>query len=467
MASIIHLLFTFSLIVFLGGQALLAQEFPWYVQTTLGVDPGGTIAFRKIAAPDTLHAMALGFGGSNNAVARTTNGGASWDIPLARWDKEDKLRDLSHPTPRVAVVVGDTMRRVSDTGSTIFYTHDGGDTWQQAWCDSCIRVLPSGIIRYPSQFVSLSDSSNGILAGGRLLVARTTDGGVTWRRATAPNTALGEFFSEAQCISSRTWLLSIGRIGPNTLRLVRTDNAGQTWDSLVLPPYTQVWAFIDSLRGWSAASWNVDSVNGPMKYMVFRTLDGGRTWDTLYNRFVESRRPGITDADVSTISMADATHGIIICSQGPWLYTRDGTTWHEGPNIDSVLKIFTLSCLTYPHPGKAWAGSNGYIVVYNPQVANAPELRNDPASTALAAYPNPVSNTMPMTISITFDRSARTSLSLVDMRGTTIEKFAVSNVEAGTHQLTWQPGTEIPAGIYFLRLVHGSDVYSLPVTILH
>jgi photosystem II stability/assembly factor-like uncharacterized protein len=441
----------FSIIV---AQIAHAQAFPWSVQTQQIIPNRGAPSFGKIDAPngDTMNVMALGIGsipGAMDVVCRTTNSGVTWDAPFQRYSKESQMNDLSHPTPKVAVIVGDTMYR--DTGITIFYTHDGGDTWLQGWCDSCTL----GSLRFPLWRVSMCDSMNGLLTGPAYLIARTTDGGATWRRIPDPTNGEGQFFG-LQCLSPSTYIL-------NTGSTYRTTDSGRTWTHDILARGTHRFDFIDSLNGW-ASGHQGDSV---LHLRVTRTTDGGRTWDTLFNAPALSWR----DDGLQSIAMADATHGITIGSGGTWLYTTNGTTWSEGPNLDSVVfnkRTINLASVTYPHPDKAWAaGPDGYILVYQPRTAAAPIVPGVTAAT-LTAFPNPAIAGAPVSITLPHitPGTDRAKLSLVDVRGATVATIEQPITNSATMRFAWPFPAEIPAGVYFLRLIDGAAVTTARIVVL-
>jgi photosystem II stability/assembly factor-like uncharacterized protein len=457
----IHKLAFVLLFAIMVGQLAQAQANPWSVQTQQILGANGNVSFTKIDAPkgDTLHVMAVGIAGAMNVVCRTTNSGATWDVPLQRYFQEPKMNDLSHPTSNVAVIVGDTMYR--DTGSTIFYTHNGGDTWQQGWCDSCNLADGS---RYHLWRVSMCDSMNGIMSAFLSCLTRTTDGGATWHRIADPTNG-EELFYGLQCLSPSTYILSTSVFLSGISTVYRTTDSGKTWTHNLVARGTGPCDFIDPLHAWSTGYRNQDST---LYMMVARTTDSGVTWDTLFNAPALSWR----DNDLRSISMADAMHGITIGGGGTWLYTNNGTTWQEGPNLDSAIfakHTINLASVTYPHPDKAWAtGAEGYILVYHPRTAAAP-IAPGITVASLAAFPNPANAGAP--VSITLPRitpgTDHVELSLVDLRGAVVATIKHSTTGAVPVRFTWPVPAEIPAGVYYLRLVNGTTVATFPLTVIH
>jgi hypothetical protein len=162
------------------------------------------------------------------------------------------------------------------TASRLWWTADGGATWQER----TPTALASGAIRG----ASFLDSSRGWLAAqalstGELQIFRTQDGGLTWSVSALPD-AQGDLaerggnlsldFVDAQSgwVSVRLQTSAAFSEG----RLFRTQDGGLTWSELSLPAGGEV-HFLDANRGWLAG--------GPGGGQLFATGDGGQTWQPL------------------------------------------------------------------------------------------------------------------------------------------------------------------------------------------
>ncbi len=435
-----------------------AQEFPWSVQTRVITDDslGGGIFLRGIVAPDTVHAMAFGHTG-RATVARTADGGNTWPITLRLGFRIDgSLNALAHPTPSVAVVVGDTLVQHGDTGVTIFYTHNGGQSWQQAWCDSCLFTDGTRLSIYQ---VAMCDSMNGILTSFAHLLARTTDGGTTWRRIPDP-TGKSSFY-HLQCFNPSTYLLRTGG------KIFHTSDSGHTWKSYPASPRISHLSFTDPQHGWGVSSLE-DTTKPGVTNTIYRTQDSGRTWDTLFNAAI-SIRSGALQA----IAMADNTHGIATGENGVWLYTADGDHWNVGANIDSMTRILygygidQIRTLAYPHPNKAWGGStNSAVLVYRPQTAAVPgpDRSSSHEATSVQVAPNIARANTPITITMHVgERTSGTRLVICDVLGRNVYGTAYGILEAGDYTVSHT--ATLPAGRYFVRLVteQGTATTSLVV----
>jgi photosystem II stability/assembly factor-like uncharacterized protein len=113
------------------------------------------------------------------------------------------------------------------------------------------------------------DDKRGFVAVGAQLL-RTLDGGASWRSLKLPETRSSylDFRNERQ-----GWLLVPVADGPGQpAHLYSTDDAGDTWQALPDPPVgANMIAFRRTTETWLAA-W------GPGTPHVFRSTDGGRSW---------------------------------------------------------------------------------------------------------------------------------------------------------------------------------------------
>jgi len=159
------------------------------------------------------------------------------------------------------------------TDSELLWTQDGGASWTPA-------TPARGLDQTPS--MSLLDDRLGWLAGvdaqhpDRLAVLGTTDGGRSWASLHVASrlerderyTRAQVFFADAQ----HGWLL--GQVATGSAfsmgRLFRTADGGKTWESLPQPPAAGRLFFEDASRGFMTGA--------PVAEKLHVTEDGGRTW---------------------------------------------------------------------------------------------------------------------------------------------------------------------------------------------
>ncbi len=118
-------------------------------------------------------------------------------------------------------------------------------------------------------------------------ILRTTDGGKTWQNVTPPTGAYspGGFFA----LDANTAWASDNSTGLNPIatRVWHTTNGGQTWQAsqpflvadwsdFYLPSRMQ---FIDQNTGWLLALIEAEMNGAPVGEALFRSTDGGNTWE--------------------------------------------------------------------------------------------------------------------------------------------------------------------------------------------
>jgi photosystem II stability/assembly factor-like uncharacterized protein len=146
----------------------------------------------------------------NDQYFRTRDGGSTWDF-LPAFPGGQTTHDLLF----VNESLGFTL---SEVASSIWRTADGGDTWTN------IPVPPIG----PLLAITATPDGRLFIAGGQSAgggLLYSNDDGLTWQRATAPNTAYRwvDFFDEQNGLAG-------GASAP-----ARTTDGGLTWQAAVPP----------------------------------------------------------------------------------------------------------------------------------------------------------------------------------------------------------------------------------------
>jgi photosystem II stability/assembly factor-like uncharacterized protein len=194
---------------------------------------------------------------------------------------------------------------------TVFYTEDGGKTWQpganRSMCRFGLDAIPGlavtsgngGDVRFSTdrgaswtsaasfgrgepnhvRYVSFVDASRGLLAGPDDL-GLTTDGGRTWVKLAAPVKA---------GMNAGVSLADAG--GPLVIRLLddggalwRSDDGGKTWAAAKSPLGRAVFESISvpyaaiRFTGEEGVVAAIADEGGVPKGHVYRTRDGGKTW---------------------------------------------------------------------------------------------------------------------------------------------------------------------------------------------
>ncbi len=120
----------------------------------------------------------------------------------------DHLFSVSVPSEDRIVAAGDW--------GAIYYSHDGGDTWEKAGTESESKELLYG--------VSMADEETGWAAGQLGMVLRTEDGGRNWTHQPNVKQEQGVHLFSIQALDeNRAW--AVGEWGTR----IFTDDGGKTW----------------------------------------------------------------------------------------------------------------------------------------------------------------------------------------------------------------------------------------------
>lgn len=147
----------------------------------------------------------------------------------------------------------------------------GGDVVKAQW-----TTQPSGTsVRFRG--VSAVNSLVAWASGDKGTVARTVDGGTTWRSMVVPGASELDFRDVDAFDANTAYVLAIGT-GEKS-RIYKTTDGGQRWSLLFTNQSPQ--AFFDAMAFWDrnrgiAVS---DPVDG--RFLIITTTDGGATWQQL------------------------------------------------------------------------------------------------------------------------------------------------------------------------------------------
>lgn len=243
-------------------------------------------------------------GGYTGMLLRTTNGGTSW-ASVNGSGYTGNFQDIQFATPLLGWACG------TNGGGTVIQTTDGGITWT-------LVSVGNTTTRYSIVAFSTSEV---VISGSSGSVVRTTDAGATWGTSSA---GTGTLYSLARVGvnglivtgSSRTIYKSTNR-GATFTPVVSTGGAGLSLYS--------VW-MADSLNGFTVGS------NG----LNYRTLDG---WAT-----IDSVQPDAFTAQVCRTTVAkSATEILVGADQGNILRSTDfGTSWST---VESSTRYYALDFL--------------------------------------------------------------------------------------------------------------------------
>ncbi len=173
-------------------------------------------------------------------------------------------------------------------------------------------------------------------------IVRTDDGGVTWYDVTPPNiTETGYSVFPYFLNENAAWIqIADNNNYPFGGFLYRTQDGGLTWQMFETPFSAGDLEFIDENNGWILADLGVGA--GSMAVSVFQTTNGGATWERVYTN--DPNLEGASDTLplsgikvlLAPLDMQTAWIGGVVYSPNTlYLFRTDdgGKTWQAIENI--------------------------------------------------------------------------------------------------------------------------------------
>jgi photosystem II stability/assembly factor-like uncharacterized protein len=198
----------------------------------------------------------------------------------------------------------------------------------------------SGILQ---EFTPVSTSTWWAVVGDNLKptawVVRTTDRGRHWRNVSP----ISNYVGASYFLSDDVAWIEAGSLAsgiPKTEPVYRTLDGGRSWQRLGSVPNGCELQFVDQLRGWCTA---IGAAAGSEEVEIRRTTDGGTTWTLASRTGIPGNGPaGTPDAvpfgcDKSvTFTSAQVGWAPFFCAGGVaqvYKSTDAGSTWHFVPGV--------------------------------------------------------------------------------------------------------------------------------------
>ena len=244
----------------------------WVAQSS-----GTSVRLRGVSAISKNVAWASGDKGT---YARTTDGGKTWRAAVVPGAEALDFRDVDAFDANTAylLAIGEGEK------SRIYKTTDGGRTWAMQFKNTRPTAFFDSMAFWSrDRGIAVSDPVD-----GKFLIITTSDGGKTWTEvspAGMPPALEGEgaFAASGTCIAvegkSNVWF---GTGGPNGARVFRSKDGGRTWEvsmtPLVAGRAAGVFsvAFLDARHGVVVGGDYTKESEANANVAV--TMDGGKTW---------------------------------------------------------------------------------------------------------------------------------------------------------------------------------------------
>ena len=263
---------------------------------------------------------------------RTHDGGQSWQKALI----PDQFVGGCQITFLNAHIGWLLVGKGAATGSEavdVLHTNDGGATWQivsaTSYTNNRPTALPFGGEKSGISFVNATTgwATGSSAASNGIWLYVTHDGGTTWQPQSIPFT--GNMSDERMATLPPVFFNATQGILPviftgrtNQTIIYVTQNGGKSWNAttpLPLVAVAHMTDFVDAAHGWVADNTNDARSNQYTQSTVYRTGDGGQHW-TQYTIKL--------GADMEALDFVSPTQGWAIDSQQMLYQTTDGgQTW--------------------------------------------------------------------------------------------------------------------------------------------
>ncbi len=263
-------------------------------------------------------------------IIKTEDGGANWVEQEA--GVSELLQGVKFADPNHGWAVG--------SNGTILYTSDGGANWVKQtvatshdfYGVSCVNATQGwATTSYAIHYDHFGNADNWVAA-----IWQTGDGGTTWTPQVLP--AGASILHKIEFIDpNQGWAVGAKYLGNDQYGyplhqpvIYQTGNGGATWQEQYSPALKMTFTgvdFVDANHGWVVG---FKTSSGEEGGILFRTTDGGATWERL-------------EAEIDVffgiprdIRFVDANRGYIVgtaygSAWGPILNSTldGGTTWHS------------------------------------------------------------------------------------------------------------------------------------------
>ena len=424
----------------------------------------------------------------NNAIIKTTNGGANWNFTAGTTQTFSWVQKLAanggigndlcqHPYNNNTIFCG--------YGNVIYVSRNRGENWSQ------ISTVTGGQSMH-SLYISPVDTNIWVCAitAGVDFVAVSTNYGATWSNKLAIN-----FSNYGQPLEMDWNNPTNFYFAPDNGGYWRSTNSGQNWTEISGNYPFRSPCDIAIMSDSSNVQFVADGITGSGIAQIFKSTNGGVNWTLVHNNVASG-----SGSEIPSIAISQLNRGTIYCTEwsGSNIYKSNnyGDNWvvdhsngfsgwgsdicHDDPTIiltgsygqNSSLSTnngATFTSMPTMSGGGAGAGmltidrsmmfsqetSNIYKLKATYSVVTSIDehinLSNIPQDYSLSQnYPNPFNPTT--TINFALPKSGIVSLKVYNQLGQLVETLSDGFKQAGSYSINFD-ASKLSSGIYFYNLI--------------
>lgn len=379
-------------------------------------------------------------------ISRSLDDGRTWTHMTLPNTDVSVLSVYAFDKDRAFVGTGGPQSLMNTGSGHIWKTTDGGASWRPVLYGIDSRF---GNMHFWNQDRGITVAQG---VGDSSDVYITSDGGETWSHVPQRLNARIPFYNTMQFIDAQYgWFASSNYYSSSDASVFRTVDGGVTWEEKSAGSdvdFVSDIAFVDPMKGWL-----VDDVAGRIR----RTISGGGRWLSAFYPMAGERLVGLYADPVSRAVW-------VLSDEYAWVSKDDGGTWTK----TTLIPAGSMLGFAFADSLNGWAVSRTGIV--QKQIADplATDVDSPAAANGLAlgaAWPNPVRSTDDgVMVPFTTARSGEVALTLHNTQGKQIATLLERSVDGGEHVTSWNP-QGYSNGVYFLTLRSGNQTVTRRIVI--
>ncbi|MEH3112752.1 T9SS type A sorting domain-containing protein [Pedobacter terrae] len=157
---------------------------------------------------------------------------------------------------------------------------------------------------------------------------------------------------------------------------------------------------------------------------------------------------------------------VLLCSLNSWSQQTDSIHISLKSRTKKNSRIPEIKANITPYkPLFMTAGGSGMFSTYSTVTKNTTVVAKDKLLSILKIYPNPVEDQLNIILSIGKD-GTQTTIKIIDLLGNEVATLLTERLNAGEHAKNFVIPNRINPGIYFLRVIAGSESQVKRISVL-